>query len=788
MTRLFKPHTLRSGLSLASAFVMLTQPLASLAATALSGDVHVSTIATQVDKPLLIRGSQQVINMALRGVPVADALRALAKKGGFNVAIDASVTGILSEDFFGVTIRDALDTIKTQHNLVYAPQNNTLMVAVASSDRGKSFKRSATNVIPLQYGNARVLATLLNNTVFAETDENGQLKTQTTGSQQKVTPDPQTNSLIVVGSQADVDTVREYVQNLDLPRESRTWRLSHANALDVATQLASTVFNDGVPIFTLQQSGGAAGGAGGGMGAMGGAGGSMGGAGGATGMMSTVGNLPTTLRVRSEDIEDGDGGSTASTGGTSASSSSSSSSSGSSSSSSSGSVKIRGYAQKDTTVQITPQGPLIVPDTRMNTITVLGTAEQVQMAESIIPVLDRKVPQVVLETSLVEITDTRNRELGFNAGFNNGRFGFGFNNTRLGTFPSTSNPFSQGAGVPTSTTEPLESILNYTSRPIVRATQISYQINALIKTNRAKLLANPTIMTSHGSEAVVSIVDEIIKSVVVTANSADSDVAAEANIGEVGIILNILPTVGANGTISMRVRPTVSTVGSTTSDRFGNTITLLSKREALAQNVVLEDGQSFVLGGLIQDTNTHAVGKVPGLADLPIVGALMRSSTDSAKRSELVIVVTPHIMREDDSVAMNNETPATWSEASTALSGNSGMKPVSYGGSLPHVNSVLPALEPVRTLNTNDVSSYSRPVQRPSDSYTPGSTLPGMTMVPQRIQPEEGAAQPASYLMHDPAIDQAIQLHGFKESPPASARTKKGNQGRLQQILTKYAN
>jgi hypothetical protein len=126
---------------------------------------------------------------------------------------------------------------------------------------------------------------------------------------------------------------------------------------------------------------------------------------------------------------------------------------------------------------------------------------------------------------------------------------------------------------------------------------------------------------------------------------------ATTNIGEVGIILNMLPKAAPDGTIQLRVRPTVSNVAQTTIDAFGNVITLLTRREVNSQAVTMREGESFLIGGLIQNRTNTALSKVPGVADLPIIGAMARNQRNTKTRSELIVVVTPHII-DDNPVAM----------------------------------------------------------------------------------------------------------------------------------------
>jgi hypothetical protein len=134
----------------------------------LTGGVGVTVNAANIRDSLPVPGGSRKVTMALHDVDVQDALRALAQKGGFNVLIDESVAGNISVDLNNVTIQDALETLKSYGNLVYEVQGKNLMVADASSDRGKSFKKTTTKIFPLHNGNAKVIAAFLNGTVFAD--------------------------------------------------------------------------------------------------------------------------------------------------------------------------------------------------------------------------------------------------------------------------------------------------------------------------------------------------------------------------------------------------------------------------------------------------------------------------------------------------------------------------------------------------------------------------------------------------------------------------------------------
>lgn len=694
----------------------------------LTGDVRLTVNPANLRESTPVPGASRKVTMSFRGVDVQDVLRALAQQGGFNVLLDESVTGSITVDLNNVTISDALDTIKTYSNLAYSVQGRNLMVAEANSEKGQSFKKSMTRMFPLRNANARVVADFLNTTVFADRANAAGGGSAGSGSAgvagggggaaagggsagntpMPVTADYHTNSIIVVGDPTDIKTVQEHIEALDQPRQMKTWRLSQANALDVATMLSSSLFNEGQPSIATTAGGG--------------------------GSSTTVGNTPSPLRVTAENIAEGTGASQ------------SSQSSGNSGGGSGGSaplvnsLTLRTRVQQTQTIQISPTGPIILPDSRLNTITLLGTAEQISMAEALIPTLDRKVPQVVLEASLIEISEDGRKELGFTSASNNGYVSTGTNNSASTTL--INRAFSNAIGSTTSTDTPLESLFRITSHPLHRSRDFLYQVNALASKSKAKMLANPTVMTTSDSETLISIVDEVIRSVTVTQGAFGATPTFTTNLGDVGIVLNILPKIGANNMVSLRVRPVISTIARTEQDRFGNVVTLLSKREALAQNVQLHDGETFIMGGLIHDTNTEAIARNPMLASLPIVGALGRNSTNSKHRSELVIMITPHIVKDDAQVATGASgtgagsqiLPANMAKSQPGSGMNQHIIPVSFSENTP--GNALPALEKPHVLGGSEYMRdplEGKPLANPSPKPS-GSLLPDEMMSAPRTK------------------------------------------------------
>lgn len=166
-------------------------------------------------------------------------------------------------------------------------------------------------------------------------------------------------------------------------------------------------------------------------------------------------------------------------------------------------------------------------------------------------------------------------------------------------------------------------------------------IRALQQQGFLQILAEPNLLTSNGKEASFLVGGEF--PVPVLQGGANSG-AVTVQFREFGIRLTFTPTLTENGTLKMHVKPEVSTIDiSNAITLSGFTIPALATRR-VESNIELGPGQSFVIGGLIDDRTTDNMSRIPGLASIPLLGALFRSRSENRSKSELVVLVTPEIV------------------------------------------------------------------------------------------------------------------------------------------------
>jgi type II secretory pathway component HofQ len=577
---------------------------------------------TVIDGEVSIPNGGKRVSVSVANENIRTVLRSLSEQGGFNLVMDESVTGQVTIELNKVSLNQAVQSVAALGDLKILKQSGNIFLAISRQmAQQKGLERQLSKIIPINYTNASLIASVLNRSIFTSSSPAAAGGGAAGGGAgmmmpQKAMADARTNSIILVGTAQDIALGEATIARMDIPRQSKTFYLSNANALDVATLLAGSAFNDGTASFTVGAAGGGAAG-GGGAGGQGGAGATM---------------MPAALRVERQDVQEGSGINNFGGSGGNGSSAGLSSS-----------VTLRGFIKTQDTANVSPDSALVIPDTRQNAITILGTAEQIALAESMIPTFDAQLPQVSIEAALVEITDTNSKEFSTRLGIADGKLQLGFNNQPL-------SAVSGNGLIGLSTTDPTDvsalarSAVSFNTNPAVTRPDYGFQLRSLIARNKAKILANPTVVATHDTESIISIVDEIVRRVVTTID--ESGFATQTvEIGEAGIVMDILPKIGEDGTITMRIRPSVTSV-LREELVLGNLVTLLSKRDLLTQNVRMKDGETLVIGGLIQEQSMARREKLPGLSNLPIVGAMFRASQQSGSRSELVLMITPHIINK----------------------------------------------------------------------------------------------------------------------------------------------
>jgi pilus assembly protein CpaC len=180
------------------------------------------------------------------------------------------------------------------------------------------------------------------------------------------------------------------------------------------------------------------------------------------------------------------------------------------------------------------------------------------------------------------------------------------------------------------------------------ATTLSTALDALASDGLASVLAEPNLTALSGETANFLAGGEYPIPIV---DSSSGVSTVNVQFREYGIRLAFTPTVTSGGRINLRVRPEVSELDNSTAVSFGTSFIPGLRTRRAETSVELGSGQSFAIAGLLKNDSSQDVSKYPGLGDIPILGALFRSERFQQDQSELVILVTPYLVKP---VAANN--------------------------------------------------------------------------------------------------------------------------------------
>ena len=211
--------------------------------------------------------------------------------------------------------------------------------------------------------------------------------------------------------------------------------------------------------------------------------------------------------------------------------------------------------------------------------------------------------------------------------------------------------FSTGSGTGTGLGSTLGSVTPLFADPgfsffLGNANKIKALLQALSSDSKAKVLSNPTLVTSDNKSANISITNEIpIQSTTITTPTAGQPLTQSTiQFKSVGIKLGISPKINSDNFVNLQINQEISTSGAIAP----GTNTPSFNVRSINTEVVLKDNQVLVMGGLMQTDETEATTGIPGLKDIPIFGQLFRSNNQTKTKSELMVFVTPHVISHQE--------------------------------------------------------------------------------------------------------------------------------------------
>jgi general secretion pathway protein D len=261
-------------------------------------------------------------------------------------------------------------------------------------------------------------------------------------------------------------------------------------------------------------------------------------------------------------------------------------------------------------------------DERLNIVTVRAPIEKIRLSEKLVQMSDQADAEVMLQVEIMEISGSKLQELGL----------LFPNQISVLTPPVDANGRSDIL-----TLDGLDSLTSsdfgISPNPVLNFLRTDGDIN---------VLANPRIRVKNKEKARIHIGDKLP---VITTNLTSTGVASESvNYLDVGLKFDVEPLVHLEGDVAMKVNLEVSNITDTIRTTNGSLVYQLGSRNATT-NLRLRDGETQVLAGLISDAERSSASRLPGLGQLPLVGRLFGSTREEASKNEIVLLITPTIIR-----------------------------------------------------------------------------------------------------------------------------------------------
>jgi type IV pilus assembly protein PilQ len=311
---------------------------------------------------------------------------------------------------------------------------------------------------------------------------------------------------------------------------------------------------------------------------------------------------------------------------------------------------------------LSPRGSVSY-DERTNTLLINDTADKVKEIRNLVARLDRPVQQVLIEARIVAATDTFARDLGVKWGVqawqtsNSGtRFGTGGDSnsaidaaggslTLGGSGGNSGGSNSSGTGG-YNVSLPITDSAGSAAIAILGANYlVDLELQAAQTEGRTEIISSPRVITANQQEADIQQGQQIGYVTYQQGSAGNGLGTATVQFKDAVLELKVTPTITADKRVFLKINVTKDALDHFVDNPGGGQVPLLNHR-SINTSVLVDNGQTVVLGGIYQVDKNNKVKKVPGLGDIPILGALFRQTNKSNSKAELLIFVTPRILTE----------------------------------------------------------------------------------------------------------------------------------------------
>lgn len=570
------------------------------------------------------------VNLSLRDADVTQVLRMFADQAGMNIIFTPDVKGTVTLDLVDIPLEQAFNLVITTSKLYYDIQDSALVISTTENALSMSDRNQVT-VIPVRYANAAAVAHFINVNFFGSKEK---MKSNPgISARSAVVANPITNEIIVTGTDSDVDVVRRLLEQVDKKPAITTYKVNHTTPAEMANAICTSLIPGAMFIGSDESTGGAAG-------------------------------IPTGFASDSS---------------TDSSTSDSITVSGGQLACSFAAVNSDDFDDDsdeddddddDKLISFPSMGMTVTYFPSLGTVQIIGGSPyQLALIGDYIAANDRKTPQAYLEVQIVSLNETGSKtfdnqwqflskNFSFNAGGQAGGFrtnpqypiffaGHGFGIVNSEKFDPDTGEYDLIGKVGKWGTSP----------------QLVYTVNYLISSNKARVLANPKILLTSGKSSKIDLSSQYIdtmKTQFLTNGSIGvSQTQKQVTKGDDnGIIVEISSFISPDGYVTLDITPQYNTIADTVYDTNGTDIlaNLLQRRMLELKGIRIKDGETLVIGGMIQERETKNVTKIPFLGDIPVLGMFFRTTTTGKERQEMVMLLTPQIIIDTEDAAAHDNS------------------------------------------------------------------------------------------------------------------------------------
>jgi len=544
------------------------------------------------------------VSLSLRDSDVKQVLRMFADKAGLNIifhsSVDAAGSGSggsggsstpsgpkVTMDLVNVPLNDAFKMVMQVANLTYFLDNNTIIIADATAALKLDLAKQELMAIGVNYIDAGSMANFLNKNIFSIN------KPGLSNAQIAVT-NPGTNEILIFGTKNDFLMAKKVIEQFDKKPLEETFIVNHTTPREMATLICNTLLKVPVGAGGAAAPAAAPPAAGGGDLALG------------AGTMACQYNNNVSAN------------------------------------------NLASLGTNNLTVSYFPQKGTVM--------TVGGSAQQLELIKEFIAKNDKKQPQAYLEVSIIELNESGSRSFDNNWQMWSNFFTGGFDGKSTSTnqlYPQ----FIQGNGYTSldPSTYPPTILQQYV--PYTAPMMMTYTMNYLIQNGKGRVLANPRILITNGQQSSINLVSDYISKVDATTTTTMAVPITTYNYNiasDDGIQITLTPYISPDGYVTLNIKPSYATIAEKVTGSgitAGMTVaTLLNRRDLDLKNIRIKDGETLTIGGLINESEQKNVSKIPVLGDLPGVGIFFRNTDSTKTRQELVIMITPKIIKDSEDV------------------------------------------------------------------------------------------------------------------------------------------